>query len=194
MKKLLVMFMAAIAISFASCNSSEQKGDDAATLLETLQSQLADGDGSAIQSTLESAKEKIAELVAKDPEAAKTYVAKVQEFLKENSEKIQEIVGDNTVASGIVSSLVNAPAETIISTLTAGQSVLDNAKDAAQGIQDAIGQAVEDQANAVVDEANKKIDEGKQRAAEKVNEAKEKVNEKVNEAADKLLKDAGLKN
>ena len=132
MKKFFLMAVAALTLTFTAC--TEGANDEASALVENLQSQIEAGDASGVQATLESAQAKIAELVAKDPEAAKTYVTKVQEFVKENQEKIISLVGDNAVAQGLVTTLVNTPAETVINTLTAGQNVIDNAQQPEEAI------------------------------------------------------------
>jgi uncharacterized protein YjbJ (UPF0337 family) len=193
MKKVFAIAVAALSLTFAACTDGAQN-EEANALVEDLKAQLESGDASGVQGTLATAQEKIAELVAKDPEAAKTYVAKVQEFVKENQEKIVALVGDNAVAQGLVTTLVNTPAETVISTLTAGQSVIDNAQQAAEGLQDslestvsdAIDQQVDEAQSAVEEKVNQTIDEANQKANEKINEAADKANEKINEAAKKL--------
>lgn len=193
MKKFIFMALAVLTMSLASCSDSAKKTDDASVTIENLQSQLASGDASGIQATLETVKTKIAELVAKDPEAAKTYVAKVQEFLKENVEKVNALVGDNAMAQGLVSTIVNTPAETVVQTLTAGQNILDNAQETLEGTADELQQAAEDKANEVLDDVNAKIEEGQEKVNKAVNDATDKVNDAINEGADKLMKGAGLK-
>jgi len=198
MKKFFVMAVAALALTFTAC--TESGNDEANALVENLKSQIEAGDASGLQATLTSAQAKITELVAKDPEAAKTYVAKVQEFVKENQEKIVSLVGDNAVAQGLVNTLVNTPAETVISTLTAGQGVIDNAQQQAENLKDsiegAVQDAVDDKVNevqdAVEEKVNATIDEANQKANEKINEAADKANEKINEAANEAAKKLGF--
>ncbi|MBP5339570.1 MAG: hypothetical protein J6Z14_09785 [Prevotella sp.] len=193
MKKLFAIALAALAIGFASCSEGTQKGDDVVAMVENLKTQLEAGDATALQGALETVQDKISELVAKDPETAKTYVAKVQEFLKANSEKVVALVGDNVTAQGIVTTLVNAPADVVVSALAGGQTLADKAKEAASllqqsadSTQNAISQAAEEKVNEAVEDAKEKVNE-------KVNEAVENVNEKINEGANQLLKEAGLK-
>lgn len=186
MKKLFVMALAALAIGFTSCSEGTQKGDDVAAMVENLKTQLEAGDAPALQSALQTAQEKIGELVAKDPETAKTYVAKVQEFLKANSEKVVALVGDNEMAKGIVTTLVNAPAEVVVSALAGGQSLADQAKVAAKLAADQVQQTADSAQSAI----SKAVEE---KANEMVEDAKQKVNEKINEGAEELLKGAGLK-
>lgn len=204
MKKTFVLVIAACAMVFASCgNKSAQQGEAAEAQTEIaaseidlenatteLAAQLEAGDVNKFQEALEAAKAKVSELLQNNPELAKEYLGQVQAFLKENAEKIKSVVGDNAVVSSAVSSLVDTPAENIISSL---QGVLGNAEEAASDKVDEAKQAVEDKANELKEAANDKVEEAKQQAADKVNEAAQKANEKVNETADKLLKGTGLK-
>ena len=189
MKKFLVMAVAALSLSLASCSDKAQNNDEASVAIEALQSQLANGDASGIQATLENVKAKVAELVAQNPDAAKAYVAKVQEFLKENAEKVTALVGDNAVTQTLFSTIVNTPSDVVVQTLASGQSVVDNAQEQLQDAADAIGQAAQEK----VDEANAAIEDGKEKIADEVDKAAQKVNDAVSEGADKLLKGAGLK-
>lgn len=190
MKKLFVMALAALAIGFTSCSESTQKGDDVAAMVENLKTQLEAGDASALQGALQSAQEKIGELVAKDPETAKTYVAKVQEFLKANSEKVVALVGDNEMAKGIVTTLVNAPADVVVSALAGGQTLADQAKEAAKEAAKNAAEQLQQSADSAQDAISKAVEE---KANEMVEDAKQKMNEKINEGAEELLKGAGLK-
>ena len=199
MKNFFIMAVAALTLTFTACTEGA-KNEEANALVENLQSQLEAGDASAVQATLAAAQEKIAELVAKDPEAAKTYVTKVQEFVKENQEKITSLVGDNAVAQGLVTTLVNTPAETVINTLTAGQGIIDNAQQQAEGLKDsiegavqgAIDEKVNEVQDAVQDKVNSTIDEANQKANERINEAADKANEQINKAAEEAAKKLGL--
>jgi MinD-like ATPase involved in chromosome partitioning or flagellar assembly len=160
-----------------------------------------------VQNALEGAQAKIAELAANDPEAAKTYVAQVQEFVNANKEQILAIVGEDAAAQTLVSTLVDAPAEAVINVLTAGQSVVDtaeNLKDSVeqainnkaeevkQGAEDAVKEAVDAQVDAAKKQAASKVNEATQKANEKVNEAAEKTNKEMKDAANKALKSIGL--
>jgi hypothetical protein len=173
MKKLFFIAVAALTLGFASC--SDNKSDDAAALIENLKAQLEAGDASALQATLQNAKDKVVELVAKNPEAAKTYVVKIQEFIKENKEKITAVIGDNAMAQNVVNTLVDTPAETVVSALTAGQAVFDNAQNAADGL---IDQAVNEQIEAAEDlneDVNKQVNEAIDQAGKDANEAIDKA-------------------
>ena len=192
MKKFLFVAVAALTLGLASCSESA-KSDEATATIENLKAQMEAGNANAMQTALTEAKDKIAELVAKDPEAAKTYVAKVQEFIKENKEQILNVVGDNAIAQSLVSTIVDAPAETVINALTAGQSVIDNAENLTdsidQAINDKINETKEGIENAAKDAANEQIEAAKKEATNKVNEATQKANEEVNKAAEKANKE-----
>lgn len=223
MRKLFVIVMAVAAIGFASCgnknaNQSEAPADSTAvealdmeSVTAELAAQLAAGDAVKLQTALEAVKEKAAQLLQENPEQAKAYLTQVQDFLKENAEKVKEVVGDNAVVQTIVSSMVETPAENIVSALQsqlvatdeAGQAVVDNAVDkanetvdavkkAGQAQVDAAKQAAQDQVDAAKQATQQKVDEGKQQARDAVNGAAQKTNEKVNEAANKALKGLGL--
>lgn len=195
MKKFMLMAVAVLTLGLTSCKE-EVKNDEAAAVIENLKNELESGDANAVQTTLQNAQEKIAELVAKDPEAAKTYVTKIQDFVKENKEKITAVVGENAATQTLVNALIDTPAETIINTLTVGQAVLDNAEKTAEGVKDSVNQALENKANemqdAVQDAVNEKVDEAKQKANDEINKAAEKANEKINETANEALKSIGL--
>ena len=206
MKKYSVMVMMALAIGFASCDSkkAEVQEDPTSALVEELKNQVENQDTAAVKASLEAVQAEIAELAAENPDAAKDYINKVQTYLKENTEKINALIGENEKAEYIVNTLVNAPAETVVDVITAGQSVVDNAEATADEAAKTAEEALQNKANEVVNEANKKAEEQKAEANKKVNEAKQKANEEVNKAAqkanqevnkaaEKLLKEAGLK-
>ena len=188
MKKLFFVAVAALTLGFASCSEKAQQ-DEAATVIENLKAQLEAGDASGVQAALEGVQGKVAELLAKDPEAAKTYVTKIQDFVKENKEKITAVIGENAAAQVLVNTLVDTPADVVINTLTAGQSVIDNAKatadSAAQAVQDGLEQAAQSQVDNVEAAVNEQVDAAKQKANDEVNNAKQKANDEVNKAAQK---------
>ena len=124
-------------------------------------------------------KEQIAKL---DPEVAKEYVTKVQDFLKANADKVKEVVGDNAVVNTLVTSIVEAPAESIINEV---QSKLGE-----------VGQAGQDAVDNAVDQVKDAAEDAKQAAEDKVNEqvdkAKENAAKEIDNAADKVKKGLGL--
>ena len=105
MKKFVLAVMAVAAIGFtASCGNKTQQAEvevDSVAIVDSLASAAAQtdidaisallngGDATKLGEALAAVKEKIAKLIKENPEVAKEYVAKVQDFLSENSEKIQ---------------------------------------------------------------------------------------------------------
>lgn len=206
MRKLLFVAVAALTLGLASC-SENAKTENTDAVIEELKAQIEAGNSEGVQTALEGAQAKIAELAANDPEAAKTYVAQVQEFINENKEQILAVVGENAATQTLVNTLVDTPAETVINVLTAGQSVAntaENLKDSVeqainnkaeemkQGAEDAVKEAVDAQVDAAKKQAADKVNEATQKANEKVNEAAEKTNKEMKDAANKALKSIGL--
>jgi hypothetical protein len=206
MRKLLFVAVAALTLGLASC-SENAKTENTDAVIEELKAQIEAGNSEGVQTALEGAQAKIAELAANDPEAAKTYVAQVQEFINENKEQILAVVGENVATQTLVNTLVDTPAETVINVLTAGQSVAntaENLKDSVeqainnkteemkQGAEDAVKEAVDAQVDAAKKQAADKVNEATQKANEKVNEAAEKTNKEMKDAANKALKSIGL--
>lgn len=215
--------MAAVAVFFVSCGSKNaQQAENAEAETEEvisvedataeLAAQLESGDVNKFQVALDEAKAKAAELLKENPEQAKEYLEGVQNYLKENTEKIKELAGDNELVSTAVNTLIETPAESIISNLqTQIGNIQDAANEKAAEQQAAAEQKVEEAKQAVENTANEakaaaqqkvddakaaaqqKADETKQAAANQVNEAASKANEQINKGADKLLKSAGLK-
>ena len=206
MRKLLFVAVAALTLGLASC-SENAKTENTDAVIEELKAQIEAGNSEGVQTALEGAQAKIAELAANDPEAAKTYVAQVQGFINENKEQILAVVGENVATQTLVNTLVDTPAETVINVLTAGQSVAntaENLKDSVeqainnkaeemkQGAEDAVKEAVDAQVDAAKKQAADKVNEATQKANEKVNEAAEKTNKEMKDAANKALKSIGL--
>lgn len=201
MKKMMMMVMAAMAIGFTACGNKAQQapadevavtadstaaaidvegivGEVTAQLAEEIQAK----DAGKLQQTIEAVQAKVLEMVKTNPEAAKAYVEKVQNYLKENAEQVKAIVGDNAVVKAAVSALTDAPADAIVSSLA---STIDGAQ--------AVGDAAVDAAKQAGQDA---VDAAKQKANEQVEAAKEKANAEIdkaaNEAADKAKKALGL--
>lgn len=193
MKKVFFAVMAMVAVGLTSCGNKTQQGeavdsaavieaaaDEAATgTLAELTSELEAGDVSRLQQTLESIKAKVAELIKNNPEVAKQYVAKVQNFLKENAEKVKALVGDNAAVAAAVSAITEAEPESIVS-----------------GLLQQAGDAVTEAKDSVVSAAQQKVDDAKDAAQQKAEEAKDaakqKAGEAVDAAADKAKKALGL--
>jgi len=186
MKKIVLAVMAVAAIGFTSCGNKTQQAEavDSVAIVdslaqgaaqETIDALSADieaGDASKLQATLETIKVKIAEIIKSNPEVAKEYVVKVQNFLKENADKVKSIVGDNAAVASALSAVTSIEPENVVS-----------------GLLENIGEAATDAKDAAADAVNEKVDEAKQAAEDKANEVKEAAKAKANEAVDNAAKD-----
>jgi hypothetical protein len=204
MKKIILAVMAVAAIGFTSCGNKTQQaeavdsvaiidslaGAAAQTDIDAISALLNGGDATKLGEALAAVKEKIAKLIKENPEVAKEYVAKVQNFLSENSEKIQAVVGQNETVQIAVNALTEAEPDDIIkgflsSVGDAATEVKDAAVDAANEQVDAAKQAVEDKANEAKEAADKKVQETK-------DAAKQKANDAIDNAAKDVKKGLGL--
>jgi hypothetical protein len=206
MKKFVLAVMAVAAIGFtASCGNKTQQAEvevDSVAIVDSLASAAAQtdidaisallngGDATKLGEALAAVKEKIAKLIKENPEVAKEYVTKVQDFLSENSEKIQAVVGQNETVQVAVNALTEAEPDDIIkgflsSVGEAATEVKDATVDAANQQVDAAKQAVQDKANEAKDAADKKVQETK-------DAAKQKANEAIDNAAKDVKKGLGL--
>ena len=206
MKKFVLAVMAVAAIGFtASCGNKTQQAEvevDSVAIVDSLASAAAQtdidaisallngGDATKLGEALAAVKEKIAKLIKENPEVAKEYVTKVQDFLSENSEKIQAVVGQNETVQVAVNALTEAEPDDIIkgflsSVGEAATEAKDAAVDAANQQVDAAKQAVQDKANEAKDAAVKKVQETK-------DAAKQKANEAIDNAAKDVKKGLGL--
>jgi len=205
MKKIVFAVMAMVAIGFTACGNKTQQAEvvvDSAAIVDSLASAaaqtdidalnalLAAGDATKLQEALAAVKEKMATLIKENPEVAKEYVTKVQDFLKENADKVKAVVGDNAAVQTAVSAITETePADIVNGFLNsvgdAATEVKDAAVDAANQQVDAAKQAVQDKANEAKDAADKKVQETK-------DAAKQKANEAIDNAAKDVKKGLGL--
>ena len=205
MKKIVFAVMAIVAIGFTACGNKTQSAEvpvDSAAIVDSLASAaaqtdidalnelLAAGDATKLQEALAAVKEKMATLIKENPEVAKEYVAKVQDFLKENADKVKAVVGDNAAVQTAVSAITDTePADIVNGFLNsvgeAATEAKDAAVDAANQQVDAAKQAVQDKANEAKDAADKKVQETK-------DAAKQKANEAIDNAAKDVKKGLGL--
>ena len=194
MKKILFAVMAVFAIGFTSCGNKTQApadevdsaaiidslAEEAANLsISALSEQIEAGDASKLQAVLETVKVKVTELIKTNPEIAKEYVAKVQNFLKENADKVKALVGDNAAVAAAVSAITDIEPENVVN------GFLQSVGDAAEAAKDSVVGAVENAKDAAVDAA-------KEAVGNAVEGAKEKANEAVDAAADKTKEALGL--
>ena len=205
MKKIVFAVMAIVAIGFTACGNKTQSAEvpvDSAAIVDSLASAaaqtdidalnalLAAGDATKLQEALAAVKEKMATLIKENPEVAKEYVAKVQDFLKENADKVKAVVGDNAVVQTAVSAITDTePADIVNGFLNSVGEVATEAKDAAV---DAANQQVDAAKQAVQDKANEMNDAAKQKVQETKDAAKQKANEAIDNAAKDVKKGLGL--
>ena len=99
MKKIILAVMAVAAISFTSCGNKTQQAEAAAVdstaiiqanvdqaveaTIEDLNEDLQESNVNKLQETLEQIKQKVAELIKSNPEAAQEYIAKIQAYEEE---------------------------------------------------------------------------------------------------------------
>lgn len=209
MKKVFFMALAAVGLMFASCtnkpaqapveeaiDSTEVALEEANAAADEVIAQLTDAtDATGIQNALEAVKAKVAEFIAKNPEIAKEYLAKVQGFLKDNADKIKGLVAGNAAVAGLLDTVTGIPSESVDALLNAGDALkglgIDAASLAGKAV-DAAGDAVEGAKDAAVDAVNDAKDAAVEKAADAVEGAKEKAGEAVDKAADGAKKALGL--
>ena len=188
MKKIVFAVMAMVAIGFTACGNKTQQAEvavDSTAIVDSLASAAAQtdidaisallngGDATKLQEALAAVKEKIANLIKENPEVAKEYVAKVQDFLKENADKVKAIVGDNAAVAAAVSAITEVEPQSVVN-----------------GLLEQVGSAAEGAKDAAVDAANEQIDAAKAAVEQKANEAKDAAKQKANEAIDNAAQDA----
>ena len=197
MKKIVFVVMAVAAIGFTSCGNKTQQAEavDSVAIVDSLAGAAAQGDIDAISALLNggdatklgealaAVKEKIAKLIKENPEVAKEYVTKVQDFLSENSEKIQAVVGQNETVQVAVNALTEAEPDDII------KGFLSSVGDAATEVKDAAVDAANEQVDAAKQAVEDKANEAKEAADQKVQETKDAAKQKANDAIDNAAKD-----
>ena len=202
MKKVFMMALAAAAITLSSCgnktnvpneseivDSTEVALNEANTAADEVIAQLTQNieakDASALQNALEAVKAKVSEFLTKNPEIAKEYLAKVQNFLKENTDKIKAVVGDNAAVASLVDCIANIPSESVDALTGAGDALkalgidlTQQAGDAVEGAKDAVEGAAAD---------------AKESAEKKADELTDEVKKNIGDAVDKASADAKKK-
>ena len=204
MKKIIFAVLAMVAIGFSACGNKTQQAEaiDSAAVLDSIASEVAqedinaisalfeNGDVAKLQEALATVKEKIASLIKENPELAKEYVIKVQDFLKENADKVKALAGDSAAAVAAVAAVTEVDPEAVVKGLL--EQVGDAATEVKDAAVDAANQQVEDAKNA----ANQKVEETKAAAEKQIedqkNAAKQKTGEAIDNAANKTKKALGL--
>ena len=204
MKKIIFAVLAMVAIGFSACGNKTQQAEaiDTAAVLDSIATEVAQedinaisalfesGDVAKLQEALATVKEKIASLIKENPELAKEYVIKVQDFLKENADKVKALAGDSEAAVAAVAAVTEVDPEAVVKGLL--EQVGDAATEVKDAAVDAANQQVEDAKNA----ANQKVEETKAAAEKQIedqkNAAKQKTGEAIDNAANKTKKALGL--
>ena len=204
MKKIIFAVLAMVAIGFSACGNKTQQAEaiDTAAVLDSIASEVAQedinaisalfesGDVAKLQEALATVKEKITSLIKENPELAKEYVIKVQDFLKENADKVKALAGDSEAAVAAVAAVTEVDPEAVVKGLL--EQVGDAATEVKDAAVDAANQQVEDAKNA----ANQKVEETKAAAEKQIedqkNAAKQKTGEAIDNAANKTKKALGL--
>lgn len=199
MKKILFAVVAVAAICFTSCGNKTQQADaeavDSVAVIDSLSEEAAHAsidalssvitakDADKLKDVLETCKAKAVEFVKQNPELAKSYLTKVQNFLKENKDKISEFVSKSPAAQDAFNALISVDAENGLSNFIS--AIEEKAVEVKDGAEAAAKDAVQEQVDNAKAAAQEKADEAK--AA-----AKEKTNQAIDDAAAKAKKSLGL--
>lgn len=199
MKKILFAAVAVAAICFTSCGNKTQQADaeavDSVAVIDSLSEEAAHAsidalssvitakDADKLKDVLETCKAKAVEFVKQNPELAKSYLIKVQNFLKENKDKITEFVSKSPAAQDAFNALISVDAENGLSNFIS--AIEEKAVEVKDDAEAAAKDAVQEQVDNAKAAAQEKADEAK--AA-----AKEKANQAIDDAASKAKKSLGL--
>ena len=192
MKKIIFAMLAMVAIGFSACGNKTQQAEaiDSAAVLDSIASEVAqedinaisalfeNGDVAKLQEALATVKEKIASLIKENPELAKEYVIKVQDFLKENADKVKAVVGDSEAAVAAVAAVTEVDPEAVV------KGLLEQVGDAATEVKDAAVDAANQKVEEAKDAANQKVEETKAAAEQKIEEQKNAAKKKASDAID----------
>lgn len=196
MKKLMIMALALVAITMASCGDKTKAGaaaDSVATdsveavaepaEISALAEQLKSGDASAVEKAITTVKQRYDQLVTEGKvEEAAAYASKMKEFIDGHAEEINQITSGNATVSTIVEAVKNLPA--------AATTTAEGAASAAKADVDAASDKVKDAVEAAPAKAEEAV---KAKAEETKKKAADEVDKKVNEGVDKALKGVGLR-
>ncbi len=194
MKKVFLMLVAVGAMTFVSCENKPKANAEEVVEEVTLTQEEADAEADSmiasltdvientkdvnkLQEILEAVKAKAAEYVGLNPEIAKTFVTKVQNFLKEKGDVVKALVGDNAAVGAALASLTDFSADDIVSNFMS--AVGDKAAEAVEGAADAAADAVEGAKDAAAEKVNETVDAAKEKAAETVDAAADAAKKKL---------------
>ena len=194
MKKVFLMLVAVGAMTFVSCENKPKANPEEVVEEVTLTQEEADAEADSmiaslkdvnkLQEILEAVKAKAAEYVGLNPEIAKTFVTKVQNFLKEKGDVVKALVGDNAAVGAALASLTDFSADDIVSNFMSAvgdkaAEAVEGAKDAVEGAADAAAGAVENAKDAAAEKVNETVDAAKEKAAETVDAAADAAKKKL---------------
>lgn len=180
MKKLLLMFAAVAAMTFAACdnnnaNQAQETQDSVpAFAVEQFDEALSNAtDSAGVAELLNNAQAEVQKLVeAGDKEGAKTLLDKIKEIIEKNKEKLTAIVPS---FAAMADKAIAAPEGLKDVINAAGDSVVEGAKDAVQDVKDAAAEKVNEAVDASKEKVNEAVDAGKEKAAEAVQGAAKKI-------------------
>lgn len=158
MRKIVFAVVAAIAISFASCGNKTQQAvtpDSAANspqaLVELIDDDIAEiselvekKDTAQLKTALNDMKGKLVQMIVKNPDAVKQYVANLQQYLKENSENIKAVIGDNEALNATLNALSDADAAEVASKLSTVVSAISAADEPSDSTKEAISKKLDE--------------------------------------------------
>ena len=185
MKKLFIVAMAAVAMTFTACKKEAPApvpAENEAPAVEvvspdSIAAVIEAADSTQLSALLTEAQSKIEELTKIDPAKAKDYLAQIQALLKENADKIKAFAGTGAVAT-VIDAVNNLPQIEVPDVAGAAQEAAENA---AEGVKDAAADAAQD----VKDAATEKVEDAKAAVNDAANAAVDKANEVKDAAADK---------
>ena len=182
MKKILFAAVAVAAICFTSCGNKTQQAEaeavDSVAVIDSLSEEAAHAsidalssvitakDADKLKDVLENCKAKAVEFVKQNPELAKSYLTKVQNFLKENKDKISEFVSKSPAAQDAFNALISVDAENGLSNfMSAIEEKAVEVKDGAEAAaKDAVQEQVDNAKAATQEKADEVIDDAAAKA------------------------------
>ncbi len=175
MKKIMILALAAVAMSFAACGgqtrntaeldslsvstSAEASPTEQATaVINLLQEQLQQADPDQVKAISEQIAQQVAKFVAAgDQAAADKYAETIGNFISENVVKLQQ-AGVLSSLSEALSSVQGIPAgiaDVVNDATVKGDTAVAAVKDAIEATPEAVKEAVKEQAGKTIDEAAK---------------------------------------
>ena len=162
--------------------------DEAAASINALSEQIQAQDADKFKQVLEGIQEKIKGIIANNPEIAKEYIIKIQDFLKENADKIKPFVGDNETVNNTLNALTSVSADDIVSSLNSAVESISNATEDAK---DGTAEKADDAKKSLKDKAKELKDKAIEKGNDAIDKAKDKTGEAIDNAANSAKKALG---